>query len=112
MNNERYAEFVYQDTHQINRHRANLLGGLGISGEAGEVTDLIKKVEFHGARLDEDDLKKELGDVLWYLIVLASANGMTLSDIMERNVQKLCMRYPGRYGKVSDWIKDATDSSQ
>ncbi len=103
MNNRDYARFVDRDTRQLTRHRANLLAGLGISGEAGEVTDLIKKAEFHGATLYEDELRKELGDVLWYLVLMANANGMTLEEIMEQNVKKLCVRYPDRYGRAEEW---------
>lgn len=67
---------------------------MGISGEAGEVTDLLKKVVFHGHNLDKDKLKKELGDVLWYLATIASTAGLQLGEVAEANVEKLRQRYP------------------
>lgn len=70
------------------------MGAMGLSGEAGEVTDLLKKVLFHKHKLDPDKLKKELGDVLWYLAFLAHIGGMTLSEVATANVEKLRGRYP------------------
>lgn len=43
---------------------------MGLSGESGEVVDLLKKVVGHGHDLDKEKLIKELGDVMWYLAVL------------------------------------------
>lgn len=68
--------------------------GLGIAGEAGEVADLIKKAVYHGHGLDREKLKKELGDVLWYVSSLADAAGFRLSEVMESNLDKLRARYP------------------
>ena len=68
--------------------------GLGITGEAGEVADIIKKAAFHGHELDIPELEKELGDVLWYLANIASVVGLDLSDIAEKNINKLKKRYP------------------
>ena len=67
---------------------------LGLTGEAGEVADLIKKHRGHGHDLDKTKLQKEMGDVLWYLAALASEAGLSLSVIAEANVQKLRARYP------------------
>lgn len=67
---------------------------LGLAGEAGEVADLIKKSLGHGHPLDHEKLGKELGDVLWYLAVLADRFGLTLEWVASRNIQKLRQRYP------------------
>ena len=67
---------------------------LGLSEECGETLGLIKKAEFHGRALDRDALKKELGDVLWYLSTIAHWYGLTLSDVATANVDKLRKRYP------------------
>jgi len=67
---------------------------LGVAGEAGEVADLIKKVIGHGHELDVGKVKKELGDVLWYVAVLAHRFGFTLEDVAAANVEKLRKRYP------------------
>jgi NTP pyrophosphatase (non-canonical NTP hydrolase) len=70
------------------------LGAMGISGEAGEVTDYIKKVLYHSHELSKEELAKELGDVLWYLTYLTELIGYSLSDIAELNLNKLKKRYP------------------
>lgn len=67
---------------------------LGITGEAGEVADLVKKYIFQGHDLDKEHFVKELGDVLWYISLGASAAGYTLSEVMSLNVEKLMARYP------------------
>lgn len=68
--------------------------GLGISGEAGEVSDIIKKSVFHGHELDYTKIKKELGDVLWYIATIADVLHITLDEVAEVNIAKLKERYP------------------
>ncbi len=70
------------------------VGGLGLTGEAGEVADLIKKHVFHGHELDRDALRKEMGDVLWYLTFLCNTLDMSPSEVIDANVRKLRLRYP------------------
>ncbi len=67
---------------------------LGLCGESGEIADTIKKVCFHGHELDKDDLIKELGDVLWYVALAATALETPLDEIMQTNIDKLRRRYP------------------
>lgn len=67
---------------------------LGVAGEAGEVADLVKKHVGHGHDLPTEKLVDELGDVLWYLTVLANALGVSLEAVAARNVAKLRRRYP------------------
>jgi NTP pyrophosphatase (non-canonical NTP hydrolase) len=68
--------------------------GLGIAGEAGEVADLIKKAVFHGHPIDKNVVKKELGDVLWYVSQIARLAGLTLDEVAAGNIDKLYKRYP------------------
>lgn len=75
-----------------------MLAGMGLGGEAGEVCDEAKKVAFHGKDMDRDALIKEMGDVLWYYALMLDTNGITLDEVMEANVYKLCDRYPDRHG--------------
>lgn len=69
---------------------------LGLVGESGEIAEKFKKwIRDDGsdeARLDRDDLQKELGDVLWYLAVLADYLDLSLDDIAGANVTKLASR--------------------
>lgn len=74
-----------------------LNGALGLTGESGEVADIIKKGIFHEKGIDTEHLKKECGDVLWYLAMICESAGFTLDDVMEENVNKLIARYPDRF---------------
>jgi NTP pyrophosphatase (non-canonical NTP hydrolase) len=75
--------------------RINLSGwALGLAGEAGEVADHIKKYIKHGHPLDRDRVKKELGDVLWYVAVMALELDIALEDVANANIEKLKARYP------------------
>jgi NTP pyrophosphatase (non-canonical NTP hydrolase) len=73
--------------------RAAMLA-LGVAGEAGEVADYLKKVLFHAHPMDVEKLKKELGDVLWYVANLAREFSLDLGDVADANVKKLLARYP------------------
>ena len=70
---------------------------LGLCGESGEVAEKVKKHVRDGTSLDE--LKKELGDVLWYLASIASDLNISLNDIALTNVEKLQSRM--ERGKIS-----------
>ncbi len=81
---------------------------LGIAGEAGEVVEKWKKiVAYHNGVVTEEDkegLKGELGDVLWYIAVIAHELGLPLEDVVARNVKKLADR------KKRDVIKGRGDN--
>jgi len=68
----------------------------GLAGESGEVADLWKKIKYHGLTFDEETkqkLKKELGDVCWYLFQTAYALNMPMEDIIDSNIEKLKQRH-------------------
>jgi NTP pyrophosphatase (non-canonical NTP hydrolase) len=67
---------------------------LGLAGEAGEIADHVKKVVFHGHKLDVEYLLKECGDEFWYLAYAAHALKVKLSKIPGMNIEKLKKRYP------------------
>lgn len=76
---------------------AKLVYALGLVGEAGELSDLIKKNVAHGHPITKDDrdkLVKELGDVFWYLSQIAREYGILLSEVAKTNILKLRARYP------------------
>lgn len=84
-----------RDTSISPEQKELLLGAVGLTGEAGEVAELVKKHVFHGHELDRAKLLKELGDVLWYLTyITVRCLGMTLLDVMRANIHKLSARYP------------------
>jgi NTP pyrophosphatase (non-canonical NTP hydrolase) len=65
---------------------------LGLAGEVGEICEKVKKHVRDGRTLDTEDLKKELGDVLWYLSAVASDLGINLEDVATTNYEKLKSR--------------------
>lgn len=65
---------------------------IALNGEAGEVAEWYKKAVLRGnptGELSDEDLKLELGDVLFYLTRIASLKGWSLNDVIEANIQKL-----------------------
>lgn len=70
---------------------------LGLAGETGEVVEHIKKGVFHQHGIDRERLGKELGDVLWYVAGLCSTLDLNLGDVMQANIDKLHLRYPGGF---------------
>lgn len=67
---------------------------MGLSGESGEVVDLLKKHIYHGHELDREELIKELGDTLHYLTGIATLFEIDLEEIAQTNIEKLKKRYP------------------
>lgn len=73
---------------------------MGISGEAGELIDTIKKTVFYGKEPDYENLVEEAGDLLWYVAILLDACGVTFSDAMLANIEKLRKRFPDGFDAV------------
>lgn len=67
---------------------------MGLSGETGEVIDELKKVLYHGHDIDIENIKNELGDVMWYLAAIATTLKIDLNEVAIMNVKKLEERYP------------------
>lgn len=107
---DHYTKFVLAGV-SLTRHGDTyrerlMLAGMGLGGEAGEVCDEAKKVAFHGKDMDRGALIKEMGDVLWYYALMLDTNNITLDEVMEANVFKLCDRYPHLHGKPEDVITE------
>jgi NTP pyrophosphatase (non-canonical NTP hydrolase) len=111
----KYIEFVRQTTSPASSDFAQLLARLteletqdadtprlltaafGISAEAGEFTEIVKKVFLQGKPYNADNvehLKIELGDILWYAAQACMALDVSFEEVMERNYLKLSARYP------------------
>lgn len=74
-----------------------LNGALGLTGESGEIADMVKKHLFQGHPIDFDHMAKELGDVAWYIALTAHAIGYDLETILQMNVDKRRKRYPNGF---------------
>ena len=75
-----------------------LTAGIGMSGEIGEFNEIIKKCVFQGKEMDEDKiihLRKELGDIMWYVAQACLALNTNIEEIIDINTAKLSDRYPG-----------------
>ena len=71
-----------------------VMATMGLSGEVGELNDMIKKWIFHKTDMDITHAKKELGDIMWYIACMAESFGWSLDEIMQMNIDKLKARYP------------------
>ena len=74
-----------------------LTAALGICAEGGEFTEVVKKIVFQGKPVNEENLfhlKRELGDIMWYIAQACMGLNVSLDEIIEMNVEKLSARYP------------------
>ena len=75
-----------------------LTAALGLTAESGEFTEIVKKIILQGKPYNEDNvfhMKRELGDICWYLAQACMALDTTFDEVIEMNVDKLKKRYPG-----------------
>ena len=80
-----------------------LTAALGLTAESGEFSEVVKKIILQGKPYNEDNvfhMKRELGDICWYIAQACMALDTTFDEIIEMNVDKLKKRYPGGEFKV------------
>ena len=113
---KKYLEFVYGVTsapstdyialvkrlNQLEAEDADvcklLTAALGLTAESGEFTEIVKKIILQGKPYNGDNvfhMKRELGDICWYIAQACMALDTTFDEIIEMNVEKLQARYPG-----------------
>ncbi|AXQ70540.1 MazG-like pyrophosphatase [Synechococcus phage S-T4] len=96
-----HEAFIYrlQELEGQGFHSERLLtAAVGMSAEAGEFTEVVKKNLFQGKPVNEENLfhlKRELGDIMWYVAQACIGLDISLDEVMEMNVEKLVARYPG-----------------
>ena len=112
----KYIEFVRQTTSPASSDFAALLARMteleasadadvprlitaafGISAEAGEFTEVVKKILLQGKPYNEDNvfhLKRELGDICWYIAQACMSLDTTFEEVLQLNYEKLSARYP------------------
>jgi len=113
---DKYIEFVRQTTSPASTNYADLISrltqlevqsdadvprlltaALGLSAEAGEFTEVIKKIFLQGKSYNEENafhLKRELGDICWYLAQACMALDTSFDEVLQMNYEKLSARYP------------------
>ena len=75
-----------------------LTAALGLTAESGEFTEIVKKIILQGKPYNNENvyhMKRELGDICWYIAQACMALDTTFDEIIEMNVRKLEARYPG-----------------
>jgi NTP pyrophosphatase (non-canonical NTP hydrolase) len=105
MDEDKYSDFVWSRTKDglaiiegMNPTAAEFLhAAIGVSGEAGELLDAIKKYVIYGKPLDRANVIEELGDIEFYLQMMRTALRIEHHEIIEANVSKLSKRYPQGY---------------
>lgn len=97
-----YLDYLMRRIAELEVQEANvpqlLTAALGLTAEAGEFTEVVKKILLQGKPYDEDNIfhmKRELGDICWYIAQACMALDTTFDEIIEMNVEKLKARYPG-----------------
>lgn len=109
MNLQQYQKEVARTCATSGNHGETLkMAGFGLSGEVGEVNDMLKKYMWHDHPLDMEHFKKELGDVMWYLATLANEFEISLDDVLEENVEKLRKRYPDGFSSERSINREET----
>lgn len=89
-----YHRAAMRTAPELDRQQMLIEAALGLTGEAGEVADLVKKANYQGHILDKDAIMKELGDVAWYIALACQGLGVTMQEVFQMNVDKLKKRYP------------------
>lgn len=75
-------------------------GVIGLSNEAGELCDAIKRHVEYGKPRDRANIKEEVGDCFWRLRQICDAVGLTFEECMQANIDKLAIRYPKEFSDI------------
>lgn len=92
------ARLIELDQHETVNIPLLLTGAIGLGSESGEFQEIVKKMLFQGKPLNDDNIfhmKRELGDIAWYLVNACNALGIDPNEVIAENVDKLKARYPG-----------------
>lgn len=112
MNTTTYREGIKRTMNKdLSQKDALAMLGLGLSGEVGELVDMIKKMVYHGHNLDKAEVVKEMGDIYWYLHNLMNELDVSHELVMQMNIAKLQKRYPEGFSEADsqrrvDTVKD------
>lgn len=103
--NIRYARFVSSRAKPLHNAVQDVLhAAVGMSGEAGELLDAVKKCWIYERPMSPEvvaNLKEEAGDSLFYIQMLCNILGCSLQELINENIEKLCNRYPNGYSNAA-----------
>ena len=83
-----------------------LHGIMGIATESTELVQLLLKTLAYNDKFDRVNLSEEIGDIMWYIALLCTANDLSLENIMQQNIDKLKLRYPEKFTEEHANIRD------
>ena len=83
-----------------------LHAAMGLSTEAGEFLDMLKKHIFYGKELDEVNAKEEIGDTFWYAGIAVDVLRTTFKELQDKNIEKLRARYPEHFTSEDALTRD------
>lgn len=89
-----------------------LHAAMGLSTEANEVLDQLKRHIFYGKDIDNINLKEELGDIFWYAAIMADALSINFENIMATNISKLKKRYGEKFTENKALLRDLQHERQ
>jgi len=74
-----------------------MTAAFGLTAESGEFTEVVKKIFLQGKPYTEENIfhmKRELGDIMWYMAQACMALDISFDEVLQMNVEKLSARYP------------------
>jgi NTP pyrophosphatase (non-canonical NTP hydrolase) len=93
---DKYQQLCLKSSIHSKTKHGYIIPALGVTGEAGEVADKIKKVlrDDNGkiSTAKRNEISKEIGDMLWYTSMLCTEIGLKLSDVIKLNLEKIAYR--------------------
>lgn len=97
-----YQEAAMRTAKDMGSEKMNLIhAAMGMSSDAGEFVDCIKKHAIYGKALDVNNAIEEIGDVMWFCALAAHTLGISLEEIAQANIMKLMQRYPENYSDLA-----------
>jgi NTP pyrophosphatase (non-canonical NTP hydrolase) len=100
MNFYEYQRDALRTAKRVDQNFDLLHAALGVTGEAGEFADAIKKSAIYNKTLDHGNALEELGDLLWYVALACEALGVDMAEVAKQNIDKLKLRYPDKYSDL------------
>ena len=111
MNFQEYTQNCYRTfQYQATENETISMLCMGLSGEAGEVIDYLKKIIYHKHDFDKQKLMSEMGDMMWYFALLADYFKIDFDEILTSNIAKLKKRYPNGF-RIQDSINRAENKT-